>query len=170
MTKKILFFSNISKINPKYIFVPHWSYLINKDIYENFECIIFHMTDLPYGRGGTPLQNLIVRGHKTTKLTAFQCEKGCDTGPIYIKKDLTLDGRAQDIYNRASYLMEDMIYDIVFNNIKPTEQSGNVVNFSRLCPEDSVISNKSTLKELYDQIRMLDAGGYPLAHIEVQNF
>ncbi len=26
-----------------------------------FECVCFHMTDVPYGRGGSPLQNLIIR-------------------------------------------------------------------------------------------------------------
>ncbi len=31
-----------------------------------------HMTDVPYGRGGSPLQNLIARGHTSTKLTAMR--------------------------------------------------------------------------------------------------
>ena len=43
----------------KKIFIPHWSFIIPKEIYQNFECILFHMTDLPFGRGGSPLQNLI---------------------------------------------------------------------------------------------------------------
>jgi len=37
-------------------------WIILKEIFENYEIILFHMTDLPYGRGGSPLQNLIVRG------------------------------------------------------------------------------------------------------------
>ncbi len=41
------------------IFIPHWSYIILPEIYLNYECIVFHMTDLPYGRGGSPLQNLL---------------------------------------------------------------------------------------------------------------
>ncbi len=32
-----------------------------REIFENWACVVFHMTDLPYGRGGSPLQNLIVR-------------------------------------------------------------------------------------------------------------
>lgn len=52
------------------IFIPHWSYIIPENIYSQYECIVFHMTDLPYGRGGSPLQNLIVRGHTETKITA----------------------------------------------------------------------------------------------------
>ena len=57
------------------------------------------MTDLPYGRGGSPLQNLIIiRGLKTTKITAFKCVAEIDVGPVYLKKTLSLEGNAQDIY------------------------------------------------------------------------
>ena len=41
----------VKEFNPRYIFFPHWSWMIPADIYENFECIVFHMTDLPFGRG-----------------------------------------------------------------------------------------------------------------------
>ena len=40
-------------------------------IVKNYTCICFHMTDLPYGRGGSPLQNLILDG-KNTMITAFR--------------------------------------------------------------------------------------------------
>ena len=62
---------NLRIINPKIIFFPHWSYLIPEEIYTEFECIVFHMTDLPYGRGGSPLQNLIMNGFSDTKITAI---------------------------------------------------------------------------------------------------
>ena len=62
--KKDLNIKYINEINPRFIFFAHWSSIIPKSIHEDFECVIFHMTDLPYGRGGSPLQNLIVRGHK----------------------------------------------------------------------------------------------------------
>lgn len=45
----------LKKINPRYIFFPHWSHIIPTEIYEALDCVIFHMTDLPYGRGGSPL-------------------------------------------------------------------------------------------------------------------
>lgn len=66
------------------LFFPHWSYKIPAPIYEAFECIIFHMTDLPYGRGGSPLQNLIVRGHQDTVITALRCVEAFDAGPVYL--------------------------------------------------------------------------------------
>ena len=62
----------VLQIEPNVIFIPHWSYIIPAEIFNKFECIVFHMTDLPYGRGGSPLQNLIVRGHKDTKISALK--------------------------------------------------------------------------------------------------
>ncbi|MFA5260471.1 MAG: methionyl-tRNA formyltransferase, partial [Candidatus Omnitrophota bacterium] len=56
--------SSVKKFNPDLIFFPHWSWKIPRDIYAAYPCVAFHMTDLPYGRGGSPLQNLIMRGHR----------------------------------------------------------------------------------------------------------
>ena len=39
---------------PKYIFFLHWNWLAQK-IWEKYEYICFHMTDVPYGHGGSPL-------------------------------------------------------------------------------------------------------------------
>ena len=50
-SKRDFNYQNLSNIKPKRIFIPHWSYYITDEIYQNFNCIIFHMTYLPYGRG-----------------------------------------------------------------------------------------------------------------------
>lgn len=65
----------LADFGPRYIFFPHWSWKIPVDIYERFECVIFHMTDLPFGRGGSPLQNLVVRGINETQLTALRRDR-----------------------------------------------------------------------------------------------
>ncbi len=88
-------------IDPQWIFVPHWSHLIPESIWGSWPTVIFHMTDLPYGRGGSPLQNLIQRGHSSTMLTALRCGAGLDTGDIYIKQPLSLHGSAEEIFLRA---------------------------------------------------------------------
>jgi methionyl-tRNA formyltransferase len=156
--------------NPRYIFFPHWSHIISAEIYETYECVMFHMTDLPYGRGGSPLQNLIARGHTETKLTAFKCVKEIDAGPIYLQRDLSLAGAAWEIYDRASDLIEDMIAEIVATNMIPVPQDGVPTFFKRRTPEqsklDGRLSDRCTSKDIYDHIRMLDAPSYPHAFIE----
>ena len=97
--------SYLNEIKPKLIFIPHWSYIISKKIFNEYECIVFHMTDLPFGRGGSPLQNLISRGYKTTKISAIKVESGIDTGDVYLKKMLNLDGSATDIFNKSTLII-----------------------------------------------------------------
>ena len=38
---------NIRSMSPSWIFFPHWSFMIPKSIYQNWKCVVFHMTDLP---------------------------------------------------------------------------------------------------------------------------
>ena len=160
----------LTEIDAKKVFIPHWSYLIPSSIFDNFECILFHMTDLPYGRGGSPLQNLILRGHKKTKISAIRVEAGLDTGDIYLKKELSLDGSAQDIYERANDIIFKMILEIIKSNLTPSKQIGQPYNFKRRTPEMSNIKNLKKLDEIYDYIRMLDADGYPKAFFETKFF
>jgi methionyl-tRNA formyltransferase len=103
---------NLEEIKPDKIFIPHWSRIIPSSIFLNFECIVFHMTDLPYGRGGSPLQNLIIRGHKVTKLSAIKVDEGIDTGGVYLKRSLSLTGTAKEIFLSAIPIIENMILNI----------------------------------------------------------
>ena len=160
----------LKRYDPERIFIPHWSQIIPKEIYERYECILFHMTDLPYGRGGSPLQNLIVRGHKETKISALMVEDGIDTGKIYIKYPLSLSGTAHDIFMRSSNVIYDMICEIIEKSVEPIEQLGEIVEFNRRGPRDGDFSKVSDLKTIYDYIRMLDCDGYPPSFIELNNF
>lgn len=168
--KENLTFERLKELQPRYVFFPHWSYIVPKKIYENFECIIFHMTDVPFGRGGSPLQNLISRGIYETKISALRCSSELDAGPVYMKRPLSLHGTAEEIYIRASKIVEDMILEMVNTEPSAVEQEGEVVTFSRRKPEDGDISHLTELEQVFDYIRMLDADGYPNAFLETGQF
>ena len=155
---------------PRYIFFLHWSWKVPQEIIENFECVCFHMTDVPYGRGGSPLQNLIVRGHRETRLTALRMSRDFDAGPVYLKQPLSLEGSAEEVYMRATELSAKMIKRITREHPKPEPQQGEIVNFKRRKPEESEIGKPASLQELYDFIRMLDADGYPHAFLNYGGF
>lgn len=163
-------YETLKELRIDIVFIPHWSHIIKEEIYENFECILFHMTDLPYGRGGSPLQNLIIRGHQKTKISALRVTKDIDGGDIYLKKDLYLLGTAQEIFLRATNIIEEMIVEIINHNPHPQKQEGEVVIFKRRKPEEGNISSLHTIEEVYDYIRMLDADTYPKAFIETEFF
>jgi len=128
------------------------------------------MTDVPYGRGGSPLQNLILAGHTETMLTALRMVKEMDAGPVYAKRPLSLDGSAEAIYLRGGQLSLEIIQWMIEHNPQPTPQEGEVVTFKRRKPEQSSLPNSGSLESAYDFIRMLDAEGYPHAFIEHGNY
>lgn len=161
---------NIDSLSPKYIFFLHWSWKVPKEITERYECICFHMTDLPYGRGGSPLQNLIIRGKSQTKLTALRMNAEIDAGPIYLKEQLCLRGGAEEIYIRTGRLASKMIKEIIRSEMVPKPQQGDPVIFERRNPQQSRITEGLELSQLHDFIRMLDADGYPRAFIEHGGF
>lgn len=163
--------ARLQAATPRYVFFPHWSYVIPREIYSAFPCVVFHMTDLPYGRGGSPLQNLIVKGHTHTKLSAIRVAQGMDTGDIYAKEELDLQGTAEEILRRASgIIFSKMIPFMLEHDPVPVPQSGEVVEFRRRKPEDGRLLPDMDEKMIYDMIRMLDGEGYPNAFVELGGY
>ena len=164
---------NLSNINPEYVFFPHWSWIISSGIHKKFKCIVFHMTDLPYGRGGSPLQNLISNKVYDTKISAIEVEDGLDTGRVYMKEPFYIGtGSAQEIFQKISEtIFFKMIPQIIETNPILVKQEGQPVNFKRRRSEQSdILSNKLyTLEDFYDFVRMLDADSYPKAFFKIDN-
>ena len=167
--KEDLAAERLRDIAPRYVFFPHWSHIIPEEIHSNYESVIFHMTDLPYGRGGSPLQNLILRGHRETQLSALRCVAELDAGPIYFKRPLSLEGAASEIFLRATELIESMIETLVREQLEPQPQQGEATVFRRRTPAESDVASASieNLNDFFDFIRMLDSEGYPRAYIEL---
>jgi methionyl-tRNA formyltransferase len=167
-------------MRPRYLFFLHWSSKVPPEITEQFECVCFHMTDVPYGRGGSPLQNLIARGHRQTKLTALRMTAEMDAGPVYGKDDLSLEGNAEEIFIRATHQSAALVARIAAEEPTPTPQNGPVTTFARRKPEQSAIDaaalgaaaggGGASLSRLHDFFRMLDADGYPRAYLDHNGF
>lgn len=167
MTEEVL-----NKLNPDIVFFIHWSWYIPKNIYDKYECIVFHPTRLPYGRGGSPIQNLIVRGQKKTVISAVRVGEELDAGALYpIQKELSLLGTAEEILMRMSKIVcFDIIPWIIENRPIPREQTGEVVVFDRRKPEESKLDMESKLEIVFDMIRMLDGEGYPKAFFDIGKY
>jgi methionyl-tRNA formyltransferase len=171
--KEDLTIERLRTLSPRYVFFPHWSYLIPEEIHTQFECVMFHMTDLPYGRGGSPLQNLILRKREETQITAFRCVAELDAGPIYFKRPLCLHGSsAYEIFSRAARIIESMIETIIEKQPEPIPQQGQVVMFQRRKPFESDLlrAQISDIEDIYDFIRMLDCDGYPRAFLDFHDY
>ena len=160
----------LAKINPRYVFFPHWNKIVSDNIYCNFECVAFHTAPLPYGRGGSPIQNLIVEGVIHAPVCALKMTSEVDGGPIYSKKEISLTGSLSDIFSRINNAVNELMLEIICGNPSLKEQTGDVRVFKRRKGTDNLIPPELTLNQVYDRIRMLDAEGYPRAYLETSNY
>jgi len=168
--KKELTVELVNKLKPRYIFFPHWSYIVPKNILDSAECICFHTAKLPHGRGGSPVQNQIVRGFKESEVCALRMTEEVDAGPVYMRRPVSLEGLAEEIYLRIASIISEMILEMIENHIEPEPQEGNVVSYDRRKPSESEIPAELELEKLFDFIRMLDAESYPRAFIRYGNY
>ena len=167
---KDLNMKQLKMMRPKIIFFPHWSKKVPDKIINNYTCICFHETDLPYGRGGSPIQNLIIRNKKKTMISALIMNNKIDAGNIICKKLLNLNGSAKSIFENSSKIIFQMIKDISkIKKIKSVKQKGKVTNFKRLENNSKIISDCKNLNSLYNHIRMLDAPTYKKAYVQFKN-
>ena len=124
---------------------------------------------MPYGRGGTPIQNLILKNFKKSPVCAIKMTNEYDAGPIYQKRIVSLSGTLDQIFERISLKILDMIRILIKKKIKPKKQIGKIYRFKRIKKENSEIKNEKNITEIYNKIRMLNADGYPSAYIKFKN-
>lgn len=168
--KEDLFLDTLDAFNPRYVFFPHWSWMVKSDILDRYECVCFHETDLPYGRGGSPIQNLIAAGFEETVVSAIRMTPELDAGDVYLKKRVSLLGGGEEVFLRISDIVAECMGEIAATRPVPTPQVGEPTYFARRTPDQSRLDATSrSLKGIFDHIRMLDVPGYPAAFLDYGN-
>lgn len=157
--KSVLNPGYLRRFKPEIIFFLDWSWLVPKDIVSKYKCVAFHAASLPKFRGGSPLQNQIVRGIIKTKLTAFFMDEGIDTGDILLQEDLSLQGSLSGILKKIGDLSFLMLKRIIKGDYAARKQKGRGSYFKRRSPLKSELKKedfKKPMAYLYDFIRMLE--------------
>ena len=72
----------------------------------------------------------------------FKVNNKIDGGPIYLKKKLTLNGSAQEIFIRAAKIVLEMIKKINIARLNPKPQKPSKISFKRLTKKDNLIDLK----------------------------
>ena len=163
----------IIKYNPDYILYYGWSWKISDYLVENFKTLMLHPSDLPKFRGGSPIQNQIIRGIKNSKVTIFQMTDKLDAGPILAQRELSLDGSIKQIFKRIERIGLKLTLEIFKSSIKPIIQDDNNASYyKRRKPEESEITLEELKNKksdyLYNKIRMLQ-DPYPNAFIKTSD-
>lgn len=167
---------NINKIirfNPDIILFYGWSWKVDKKLIDKYPCIMLHPSKLPKYRGGSPIQNQIIRNKKSTYISLFKMTNKTDDGDIFLQEKISLKGEIKDIFLRIEKVGTELTKKLISKKIIPKPQDDNKATiYKRLKHRDSEI----TLKELknregsylYNKIRML-GDPYPNAYIKTKD-
>jgi len=163
----------VTDYNPDFILFYGWSWMVSKDIINNYKCIMLHPSRLPKYRGGSPIQNQIIRGENNSAVTLFLMDENMDSGPIVFQEEMSLSGKINDIFDRIEDLGYKGTIQFLDNPTDGVEQKDDEATyFERRSEEQSEITlgdlkNKSA-EYLYNKIRMLD-DPYPNAFIKTRD-
>ncbi len=155
------------------IFFLGWSWIVDKNIIDNYNCICLHPSPLPKYRGGSPIQNQIINKEQVSAVSFFKMNDKLDQGKILYQAPFSLKGELNDIFSRIIELGTFGIHHIMASNPKGIKQDESEATYcKRRKPEESEITideimNKSA-HELYDKVRMLN-DPYPNAFIRCKN-
>jgi methionyl-tRNA formyltransferase len=151
-----------------------WSWIIPDKVTSKFLCLGMHPSDLPFYRGGSPIQHQIINGIKDTKVTlmTLSSEK-IDGGDIWLKNDLSLEGDSiDDVFKNIIYStikLLKLFFD-EYPNITPWVQDLNKGSYYKRRKKNEskvLLSDISSmnLEELYNKARCL-TDPYPNLFIE----
>ena len=159
--------TSLSTHSPDWVFVFHWSYIIDKSIYSKYKCVSFHTGNLPNDRGGSPIQNQILNGKKFSRVNAIVVQDPVDSGAVYCSKEISLQGSLQDIWGVITDSVITLIQHCIITNPTPIEQVGSSTTYKR--KKDNILK-LTDIKSIYNQIRMLDGESYPNTYLEIDGF
>jgi len=129
--------------------------------------LVIHASDLPKGRGWSPLTWQILEGNKSIPLCLFEAVTKVDAGKIYLRDEIHLGGH--ELINELRVLMAHSILRLCeqFINQYPDiltyaqEQRGTPTYYARRSPGDSKLDVNKSLLEQFNLLRIVDNERYP---------
>lgn len=149
------------------LFLISCSEIIRQDVRKKFRyTLVLHASDLPKGRGWSPHIWDIINGSSVLTLSLLNAEDGVDTGDIWKKVTIELDGsELYDEINHKLFKEELNLIDWACENIdfeKPVKQSNELSTYyKKRTPEDSEIDINQPIKTQFNLLRVSDPERYP---------
>lgn len=172
--KKIL----IDKFNYK-VDIKHYSDEVNKGNvllilgcekkftkldYNNYNLVV-HESDLPKGKGWSPLTWQILDGKNRIPITLFEAKKEIDSGEIYFKDFIELDGSElnTEIKKKQGEKTIELIIKFFenYDQIKSYKQEGKSTFYSRRHKIHSELDIDKSIKDQFNLMRVCDNERYP---------
>ena len=148
-----------------YLFLISCSTIIGDDIRKNFRhCVVLHESDLPRGRGWSPMAWQILEGRNEITVSAIKCADPVDSGDIIKQSVLRLDGTElyQDIHRKCFEVKSALLLSVVGDQTLDRDdadiipQRGDATYYRRRTPEDSRINPNQSFAAQFDLLRICE--------------
>lgn len=127
--------------------------------------IVCHPSDLPLGRGFSPIAWEILNNKEELTFTLFEAVEGADEGDIYLKNKVKLNGT--ELNDELRTIQSSITYDMIlkyiqeYPNNKSIPQVGESSWYKKRSPMDSEININKTVLEQINLFRIVDNENYP---------
>jgi methionyl-tRNA formyltransferase len=127
--------------------------------------LVIHDSELPKGKGWSPLTWQILEGKDEVTATLFQAVEKIDAGPIYLQKKLKFSGTEliEEIREMQSQIQEELALEFIdkHESLNAIPQSGEETFYPRRKPKDSELDISKSIKEQFNLLRVVDNERYP---------
>jgi methionyl-tRNA formyltransferase len=125
--------------------------------------IVVHPSDLPKGKGWSPLAWQVIEGKGTIPITLFEASKEIDAGDIYTQDVISLDGTElnEDIKKKQGLKTIEMISKYIQKPNKGIKQNGEATFYKKRMPSDSELNINKSISEQFNLLRVVDNERYP---------
>jgi methionyl-tRNA formyltransferase len=127
--------------------------------------LVVHGSDLPNGRGWSPIVWQLISGQQDFTLSLIEATDPVDSGRIWNKINFQILPNAlfSEIQNAIAENTIKLISDLIdnHNSVSPQEQLGEITYYKRRTPADSELDPSKSIEENFDLIRVSDPVRYP---------
>ena len=138
---------------------------IFKKLHLNNYNLVVHESDLPRGKGWSPLTWQILDGKNIIPITLFEALDKVDAGKIYYKDYIKLSGDEllSEIKHKQGEKTIDLILNFLvdFNTIKGQIQVGESTFYRQRNYNDSELNVDDTIRNQFNLLRVCDNERYP---------
>tara|TARA_X000001036_G_scaffold438057_1_gene484910 strand:- start:3770 stop:4414 length:645 start_codon:yes stop_codon:yes gene_type:complete len=141
--------------------------IIKEDIRKKFQhTLVIHESDLPHGRGWSPIQWQILNGLNSITVTLLDAADKVDSGDIWKKEIVKFEGHElSNEINEKIFPIKLNLLDFAIKNcnlIKKTVQKEiDELHFPRRTSKDSEIDVNKSISEQFNLLRIADNERYP---------
>ena len=137
---------------------------IFKKLNYNYYNLVVHESDLPYGKGWSPLTWQVLEGKCKIPITLFEAAEEVDSGKIYAQEVIELNGSEllSEIKHKQGLKTIDLIFKFFENfPMEGEKQKGKETFYKRRTLKDSELDIHKTISEQFDLLRISDNKRYP---------